>query len=266
MSYRERRLSDHLAGMRGDDRAAEQPSAFVVHAHEAVAFLVDDRAIDLGQWDGNRFDTATMDARVAFIHADVRDLGIGVRAPRDDDRTGATTTIEQGVLNDHPRHDVGGVRELELRAHVAGRIDATIRRLEPIVHDNALLRSGHSRCIEAEAFDVGCASSGYEHAIAYGLTGTTGMLESKRDRAALRRGFDQLDADMERDAVLDKATMHNRGCVGILVGQHAWGHVEHRDGRTETREGLRQFAADWSRADDKQSPRQLGQRKHRFAG
>ena len=145
--------TDHLAGARRDDGAAEQPAAVVVDAHEAVGLLVDDCAIDLRQRNRDR---------LPVVGADMRDFRIGVRAPRDDERAGALAAEKQRVLDDDPRQRVGGVRELERRADVPRREDPAVRRAQVIVDDDALRVERDAGGGEIERLDVRRAADGDE--------------------------------------------------------------------------------------------------------
>ncbi len=57
--------------------------------------------------------------QVCWVHADVRDLGLGVGGPRDEQRAEGAAPEEQRVANDGARHEVRHMRELEVRAAVA---------------------------------------------------------------------------------------------------------------------------------------------------
>ena len=92
---------------------------------------VDDRAIDVGQADGNRLGAGP--SRLAGRHAHVRQFRKRVGRPRNDQGAGTPPAMKQRILNDDAGHGVGCVREMERRADVARRINAVIRRAQPIV-------------------------------------------------------------------------------------------------------------------------------------
>ena len=80
--HRQRDLADHLAGVPGDDRRAENAVRPLLHHHlgEALLLAVEDGAVDVLEGAHEVLDLDSRFARVALVHADVRDLGIGVIA------------------------------------------------------------------------------------------------------------------------------------------------------------------------------------------
>ena len=49
----ERRLADQFTRTRRDDRTSQQAPTLVMHAHEVIRVVVDDRGIDLSQLNGD---------------------------------------------------------------------------------------------------------------------------------------------------------------------------------------------------------------------
>src|SRR5262249_22791570 len=137
---RQRDLADHLAGMGGDDGAAEDLIGALhdVDFHEARFLAFDDGSIDVAHRNFERIDLDAPLLRVALVHADVGDFGVGVRAPRYGQRAQLLAPEKQGVLNDDARAGVGSVRELVPQAHVTDRVDQWIGGLQVIVHAHAL--------------------------------------------------------------------------------------------------------------------------------
>jgi hypothetical protein len=109
MRQRVRRLADHVAGVRGDDRATPDTAALVVDGHESLCLVVNDGAVDVGQRNRDRRDRPSDAATSAWV-APTWQLGrrVGYR------------------WDDQARHRVGRMREFMGGAHIAGRIDASI--------------------------------------------------------------------------------------------------------------------------------------------
>ena len=78
--------------------------------------------------------------------------------------------------------------------------------------------------------------------------------------------LDDLDAELEVDAVARQRLLDDLGGVGVLAGQDVAVHVEQGDPAAEAGEGLRQLAADRAAADHHQPRRQLGEVEDRLVG
>ena len=75
------------------------------------------------------------------------------------------TSEKQGVLNKDARHGVGGMRELEPGAHIAGGVHAPVAGPELIVDDDALRPSFDSGPRHLQPIDVRHAARGDEEAV-----------------------------------------------------------------------------------------------------
>ena len=87
-------LADHLAGVRGHQRGAHDAVGAGGHVHlqEAVRFVVETRPVVVLEIHANRVDAYALCGGVLHGHADVRDLGVGVCDPWDDQGTRAPAT------------------------------------------------------------------------------------------------------------------------------------------------------------------------------
>ena len=164
-------LTDHLAGMRRHDRAAEQASTLVMHPDESVGLVIQDGAIDLRQRHRDRLDSRPALFCILGREADVRHLRVRVGAPRNRQRAGFPPPEEQRVLNDDTRGRVGDVRELESGAHVACSVHAAVARAEPVVNHDAARSGSNAGARQVETVNVRRAAGGDEQPIAGGLLG-----------------------------------------------------------------------------------------------
>src|SRR5207249_12317961 len=75
----------HLAGVAGDDGRAEDAVGALLHVHldETLLLAIGYGAVDGGQGRHEGVDGDALPGRVALVHADVRDLRVGVGAPGD---------------------------------------------------------------------------------------------------------------------------------------------------------------------------------------
>ncbi len=128
--------------MRRDDRGADDHARAAprVNPHESVGRAIGDRAVHGRQWLRVRIDVDPALAGLALRQPDVRDLGIGIGAPRHRQFAQAAPTErahgEQRVLDDDPRRGIGGVRKLPRQADVAAGVDARVRRSQEVVDAN----------------------------------------------------------------------------------------------------------------------------------
>jgi hypothetical protein len=260
-----RDLADHLAGVRRDDRAAAKASALVVYPHEPVRPVVHDGAIDFGERHVDRPQPPAGARDVPARHADVRQFGIGVGHPRDDERARLLPAEEERILNRDPRQRVGGVGELVPGAHVARGKHAPIRRPQPIVHRHALFRRVDAGRLQTQVFDVGRPAGRHEDRISRDVVvaslGAPAPREAELHAAGGPLHAVGRHAEFEPHAVGLQRVLDNGRRVGVLARQHLAGPAEHRHAGAEAREGLRQLAADRSRADDEQIGRQIGERE-----
>ena len=164
------------------------------------------------------------------VGADVRDLGIGVRAPRDDQRARALAAEEQRVLDDDARQRIGGVGELERRADVAGREDPAVRRAQVIVDGDAVVVEGDAGGARDRAPRRSACGRRRRAADRHGRAAcaTAVELQPEPSRAADETSRDR-GAEPQRDAVRRQPARDDRRGVGVLARQHLRRLIEERD-------------------------------------
>src|SRR5262249_56687043 len=109
-----------------DQRGAEDASMapLQVEAREPFRPALEHGTVDLSERYGEGGDVVPALACLRLRPADVRDLGVGVGTPRDDERTRRPPAEEERVLDGNARHGVGRVGELVGGADVARGVDA----------------------------------------------------------------------------------------------------------------------------------------------
>ena len=263
--HRDRDLGDHVARMRGDDRRAEDLIALLGHVHldEPLRLAVEDRAVDFLEALDERADRDAALLGVALGEPDVRDLGLGVRAPGHDERARLRVPEEERVLDHQARLEVGVVRELEGRGDVAARVDVRVRRHEMIVD----LDAGADRVLDADLLEIEPLDVRRAADTDHDLVGLDRLaaLQVERLRAPrrLRGPLDRLAARDPHTVALERAEDDVRG-VAILLDEDLRRDLDEMDLRAEPRERLRELAADRSRADDGEAARKRRQRKDRL--
>ena len=105
---------------RPQDRVGALPR---VDLEEALGLAIEEGAVALRLLDRVRVDGHALRLGVLRIQTHVRDLGVGIGAPRDRERAGALAPEEERILDDDARGCVGGMRELEAGGNVAGGVD-----------------------------------------------------------------------------------------------------------------------------------------------
>ncbi len=186
MRERVHRLANHLASVRRDDRAAQQPAVVVMHAYEPPGLVVDDGAIHVGEIDRDRLDTVSETAGLLPVQSHMGDLRVGVRTPRNDERAGAPPAEEQRVLNGNPRHRIRGMRELELRADVARGVDPVVGSAQSVVDGDSLFRVRDTCRRQIELLDVWSSSGRDENLVALARADASSGLEPEAIRTRAR--------------------------------------------------------------------------------
>src|SRR5262249_16051884 len=122
---RHRQLRDHVPRVGGNGRGPENLVTTRTNNYLDKPFVlaVQGGPVQLVQLLRKGAERDALLFGLVFVQADVGDLRVRVSTPWDGQRAGAGATFEQGVLDDDARHGVGGVRELEARADVAGGVN-----------------------------------------------------------------------------------------------------------------------------------------------
>ena len=195
------------------------------------------------------------------------DLRIGVRAPGQGERARAGAAEEERVLDDDPRLEVGVVRELVRRAHVAGGVDPRVGGPQSVVDGHARARVvGDADDLEAEPLDVGRAARrrpGSRPTARRAAAPPRVTVDHARRRRLARRAR-SLAPRAQVDAVADSARSTRSAASAVLAAQDLALALEQRHAGAEARERLGQLAADRARADHGEPARQLGQGEHRL--
>src|SRR5439155_2883483 len=161
-------LADRLAGVAGDQRGAQDASAAALEmeAREPLRPTLEHGAVDLLEGHREGGDVVAPLAGLRLRPADVRDLRLGVRAPRDDDRAHRLPAEEERLPEHAASPGVGRVGELVAGADVPRGVDAGVRGAEAIVDDQPRPLVAHTRGLEAESLDVGNPADGEEDGVA----------------------------------------------------------------------------------------------------
>ena len=266
----DRELADQLAGVGGDDRAAQDPVGPPgdVHLHESLVFPVGDGAVHLVQGHPEGIDLDPGRLGVALVHAHVGDLRVGVGAPGHDQGRELLGAQEERVLHHDLGSGVGGVGELPVHADVAGRVDLWVRGLEVVVHvDAPPIVVRHAGLLEAQALDVRCATDAQQDPIHGHLCGSAPRLREVDHPLvpALRDAFDRRLVD-HADALVGEALLDDGGRVGVLAREEVGVVVEDHHLGPQAPEGLGHLAADRSGSDHPESARAFGQVEDRLVG
>ncbi len=150
-------LADHLPGVLGNERSAEDPvgSLVQVNPQEAFGLAVEDRTVYLVHGDRKRVHLEARGERVLLVHADMRHLRTGVRRPWNNQPACSGLPIEECVLHHDTGQRVRRVSELKAGADVAGGVDSAVRGPEPIVHPHTLPIVADIRSLQVEPLDIG---------------------------------------------------------------------------------------------------------------
>ena len=150
-------LTDHLAGMLGDNGGAQYLIAPLanVDLDEALLVAFQDRTIDAVEGDLECLHIDALSFSIALIHADVSDLRTRVGAPGDCQAAGLAPAHKECVLNHDSGRRIGGVSELVAQRDIAGGKDVRIARLEVVVglDSGARVKFDTGRP-ESEPFDI----------------------------------------------------------------------------------------------------------------
>src|SRR6266849_3838771 len=204
---------------------------------------------------------------IARLEADVGDLGVGVRAPRDGEGGVLLAPEEERVLDHHPGRRVGRVGELLGHADVAGGVDARIGRLEPVVHLDAIPPVvGDADRLEAEALHVGHAPRAHEDLVH--LDPDRSARRRREQDCPAARALDPLElgAEHEADAFAHEGALDDLRRVRVFAVQDMVAGVEEGHLGAQAPEGLRQLAADGAGPDDGEARRPLRQLEHALVG
>mmetsp|Transcript_3026 Transcript_3026/g.9055 ORF Transcript_3026/g.9055 Transcript_3026/m.9055 type:complete len:260 (+) Transcript_3026:118-897(+) len=159
----QRELGDHLAGVRRDDGRAEDfiCALFAVDLDKAFVVALEDGAVDMCQRRRVRVALEAERGEVALVEADVGNLWLGERAPRDQQLGEFHVAAKERILHDGAGHGAGDVRELERRAAVADCVNVRVGRPARVVDFHPSLQvKVDARVFEAEALDVWFAARG----------------------------------------------------------------------------------------------------------
>src|SRR5262245_65885408 len=107
----------------------------VAHSEEPFRIAVNDRTVDLGQRNRERFRTGPY--RLDGREADMCHLRKGISCPRDHESTDAAAQRKQRILDSDARHRIGSVSEVEPRADVTCSVDPPVRCSKPVVYLDA---------------------------------------------------------------------------------------------------------------------------------
>ena len=204
---------------------------------------------------------------VAFVHAHVGDLRVGVGGPRHDEGTELLALVEEGVLDDDARGRVRGVGELPVHAHVAAGEDARVGGLEVVVDHHAAERVE----LDADAFEVqpvhvGGAPGSHQDLVHRHRVCVSVRLEMDHLAAVLYGHAGEGAVEHQLNALAQELLLDDFRGVGVLAVEDVAAVVEQHHLAAQALEGLRQLAADGAGADDRQPFRALREGEDRLVG
>ncbi len=156
MGDRQRELAQHVPGVLGHQRGAEDPVAplLEVQTQKTLLGAVQQRPVHLLERQGEGLHLEAPLASVLLVHADVGDLGAGVGAPGHHQVAGLGAAEEERVLDGDARQRVGGVGELVAAGDIADREDAPVGGAKAIVHGDSLPIELDARLLQTDPFHV----------------------------------------------------------------------------------------------------------------
>src|SRR5216683_4039082 len=248
---RENRFPDAFSRMRSHDCSAQKSPVFAVHieAYMSFGFAIEDGAVGVGKFLGERDDLVAPLCGFLFGYAHVRDLRIRVRAPWDHQVAHPFSPEKQCVLDGDARHGFGGVCELVGGADVSGRIDFRIAGAEHIVHQDTGRICLDTRRFGVESLDVWFAANRNENLVD---DNTLLLRASLQDHSALLAGAfrpEEFGAEEDADSFAFETPPDDLRGVPVIIGQQARAAHNNSDFAAEAPEGLCQLAANRSPAD-----------------
>mmetsp|Transcript_27423 Transcript_27423/g.88127 ORF Transcript_27423/g.88127 Transcript_27423/m.88127 type:complete len:233 (+) Transcript_27423:241-939(+) len=180
-----------------------RPEDFVLSfAHvdldKAIQGFLQNRTVDLAEMANVGVVCNALRIQVALVQSDMRNFRLGVGAPRDEHAAEALAPKEEGVADNHPRHEVADMGELIRRADVTHSEDALVCGLEGVVHpDTSSPVKVNPRSLEPHPLHVGNAACcekerihhkrSIQHLVSFlALSGTLRLLRSATPLGFLR--------------------------------------------------------------------------------
>src|ERR1700682_4215515 len=157
--------------------------------------------------------------------------------------------------------------ELKPRAYVASGKDARIAGLQIVVDAHAALAVVlDARLLEPESLHIGRTPRGHQYFVDFDLAPLAAVLEAHDSGGRAARDVCDLASGEQLDAIAGNRMLDDRSRVTILARQDLHQRLQQPYLRAQAAKRLRQFASDRPRADHREPPRQLGQRKDSLVG
>ena len=262
-------LADHLAGVRRDDRGADNLILALPHVNldEALLLAIGNRPVRLGDRHLVGVDRNPPFARVALVEPQVRHLGVGVGAPRHHQGRELLAPEEQRVLDHDLGCRIGRVRELPVHAHVTRGVDALVRGPQAVVdlHAAARIELDANR-LEAEALDVWRPAGSHQDLVDDDLLLAVAPCDVKHLLVAFAFHLSDARAENQLDALADQRLLHDLRRIRVLANEDLRRPLEQAHARSQPLEALSQFATDRAGADHGEPLRSLGQLEDGLVG
>src|SRR6202011_767737 len=157
--------------------------------------------------------------------------------------------------------------KLKRRAYVAGGKDARIAGLQIVVDAYAAFAVVlDASLLETDSLHVGRAPGGHQYLVDFDLAPLAAILEAHDSGGRAARDVCDLASGEQLDAIADNRMLDDRSRVTILARQDLRQRLQQPYLGAQAPKRLRQFASDRPRADHREPPRQLGQRKDSLVG
>src|SRR5687767_1220581 len=140
-----------------------------VDADKAFSLSIQNGTIGVSEFSSEGVDLQLFFPRNTLSDPNVRDLRIGVCAPRDHQVAHSPTPKKKSILQSNPRHTFRGVRKFVDRADISSGVNVGIARLKSLVDGHAIFIKQHAGHIKIEAVKDWLAPDGQQNL----LTGNT---------------------------------------------------------------------------------------------
>ena len=264
--HRKRDLRDHVTGVARHDGRTDNLIFPLPHVdfYEPLVLAFEDGSVDFLELLDECVDLDTFLLRILLVQPHVCYLRGRISTPRNRQRAGFGASLEESVLDDDPRHEVGCVCKLVGRTDVPGSVNAGICRLQPVVDLDAALVVRDTHAFEVEAFHVGSSTHTDQELVDGLVVAFSVRVERESNRTRIVYYLRLAAATKELYSVPQKRVLDDLGRWAIFARQNTVFRFHEVNLRAEPGERLRQFAADGPGSDDAQSSWELRQGKDGF--
>ena len=213
--------------------------------HHALGLTIGDRPVHVGERSGEDADIGAVPrSRVVLRKADVRQLGVGVRHPRNSDVVRLCLHGEERVPDDESGLVVGDVRESWSADDVAAGPHTTGRGAEMIVNDDATLVDSDANAGEIERLGAGDTAGCHEQVRTLDDARSGGRLERERDAAGRATSLDGLRTEVQLDALSHQSRGEQLRQLRLLARHEGRRRLDDGDPTAKAHERLRELEAD----------------------